>query len=263
MEAIAWAKALARKVVPEDQWRFLSWARARFGTRVALAKYLRTLTAMGVVSVPIDAAGEVFVRTGTADQNVYDEVFVENEYELQLDEPPKFIVDAGAHIGLASVYFARRYPDARILAIEPEPSNFALLALNVAAYPNVKTIQAGLWRSRTRLRVVDNGRGTWSFSVKEDNAGGGVNAIRVQDALDILQAPRIDVLKIDIEGAEVEVLEDSAAWIGRVGTIVIELHDRHRTGCTVALERALAGLDYDRSRSGESVVISHLRPKAA
>ena len=74
---------------------------------------------------------------------------------------------------------------------------------------------------------------------------------------------RIDVLKIDIEGSELEVLKHSKAWIDDVKTIIIELHDRFQPGCTEALAIAIGGHTYRNSTTGESVVISDLSRKAA
>jgi hypothetical protein len=66
------------------------------------------------------------------------------------------------------------------------------------------------------------------------------------------------VLKIDIEGSEIEVLNDSKTWLGSVKTLVIELHDRFRAGCTEALTLALQNFSYDEKRSGENIVITNI-----
>jgi hypothetical protein len=71
----------------------------------------------------------VTLRIGTSEHRVYRDIFQRHEYLLAPTEP-KTIVDAGANIGLTSVYFANRWPKARIIAIEPEPSNYALLLKN-------------------------------------------------------------------------------------------------------------------------------------
>ena len=77
------------------------------------------------------------------------QVFLDNEYDFRAVERPQVIVDAGANIGLASILFANRYPQAKILAIEPEHDNFNLLADNVRSYDNIVPLQAALG-ARTR-----------------------------------------------------------------------------------------------------------------
>ena len=80
----------------------------------------------------------------------------------------------------------------------------------------------------------------------------------VADILSDFKASRIDVLKIEIEGSEFEVLNHSAPWIDSVQTLIIELHDRFRPGCTEALEAAIGGYNFQKSISGESIVITDL-----
>jgi hypothetical protein len=66
------------------------------------------------------------VRLKTSDVKAFEQVIYEKEYEMALSRPPSVILDAGANIGLASIYFANRYPNAKIIAVEPEKSNFEL-----------------------------------------------------------------------------------------------------------------------------------------
>lgn len=80
----------------------------------------------------------------------FGEVITWNMYATRLHQSPRVIVDAGANIGLTAVYFANQFPAARILALEPESSNYALLCKNTAAYP-----QAALWSSTATLDLVD------------------------------------------------------------------------------------------------------------
>ncbi len=80
------------------------------------------------------------LRLGTSDAMTFGEVITRNIYATRLSQPPRVIVDAGANIGLTAVYFANQFPTARILALEPESSNYALLCKNTAAYPQVVPI---------------------------------------------------------------------------------------------------------------------------
>ncbi len=248
-------KSIARALVPEAHWNFLSWHRDRFGVAASLRSYLRYLGGgRGLARVAAGPAGPVYLRPGTSDQSVFDEVFVGNEYAVEAGDP-RYILDAGAHIGLASVYFASRYPKATVVALEPEPSNFALLVQNCGRFPSVRPVQAALWCRPATLRVENPEGATWSFRVTESPDGSGIEAKGIEDLMTAHGFPRIDVLKMDIEGAEREVLRGSDAWLDKVGLLIIELHDRFAPGCSEALDRAIRGRDFERSVSGESVVL--------
>ena len=70
---------------------------------------------------------------------------------------PPVIIDAGANVGLSAVFYANRFPNARIIAIEPEPSNYEMLKRNVVPYSNVTPVQAALWKENGPLRLFDTG----------------------------------------------------------------------------------------------------------
>lgn len=145
-EYICMMKSVIRAALPVSHYSFLSWARGRFGTVWSLSAYLKfLLTGARLVNTgPAAFDAPVYVRPGTADQAVYDEGFVDREYDISCPEP-KFIIDAGAHIGLSIVWFAKKYPHARILAIEPEESNFKLLCRNTRRYPLMTVLRAAVW----------------------------------------------------------------------------------------------------------------------
>lgn len=255
-------KAIAKKAIPKEHWEFLSWYRHRFGFARAIYAYVDLLLKKGVARAPNPlTGGSVFLRPGTTDQDVYDEIFISNEYDIDLGEP-QFIVDAGAHIGLSSVFFASRYPNATVVALEPEPSNFTTLLMNTRSFPNIQPLQAGLWSRKTHLRIEDSTVPTWSFRVLESPSGEGIPAVGIRDVMSTFNAIQIDVLKIDIEGSEFEVLNHSAPWIDDVRAMIIELHDRFRPGCSEALENAVSGHNFRRSVSGESIVLTNLSRNA-
>lgn len=203
------------------------------------------------------------LRILSSDVQVYRQVFVDKEYEFLAPTPPQVIIDAGANIGLASVYFASRYPDARIIAIEPERSNFELLKANTAAYPGVVPVQAALWNKNEELDLIDPGLGKWGFMTdRRDHAEHlpgtarhAVAAMTVDKLMADFGLRKIDILKIDIEGAEREVFSDTSAWIDRVDAIIVELHERMKPGCNRSFYRGSA--DFDREwQQGENIYLS-------
>jgi FkbM family methyltransferase len=193
----------------------------------------------------------VRIRVQTSDVRTVHQVLFDREYEPPVAVLPSVIVDAGANIGAASVFFANRYPMAQIFAIEPEKSNFAMLVKNAAPYKTITPIFGALWGSTTSIAV----RGVrefehWGARVSEESSIDSVPALTVSELMKRFDLDLIDILKLDIEGAEIEVFETSEPWIGRVGMLAVETHDRFRPGCSDALERVAVGFHH-RSRQGE------------
>lgn len=185
----------------------------------------------------------VHLRLRTTDVALCREILVRGQYECDLARPPRTIVDAGANIGLASVFFANKYPQARIIAIEPELSNYTMLVKNTACYPNVTTVQAALWNRNTEIHLADLGSGHTAFQTREDagskpDAISKVRAMTVDRLMDECQIDAIDLLKIDIEGAEKELFDSPELWIRRVGMIAIEIHEHLRPGSSASIQAA-------------------------
>jgi FkbM family methyltransferase len=153
-------------------------------------------------------------------------------------------VDAGAHIGMASILFALKYPHARIIAIEPESSNFAALVRNTAPYKTITPIQAALWQEDGEVTLgPSNAHPKGAFQIVE-NGRQRVRAIKMDTLMRETGIASIDLLKVDIEGAEIEVFQ-SCSWIKSVRVIAIELHDRVRPGCSSVVKNAARGLRFD------------------
>jgi FkbM family methyltransferase len=136
------------------------------------------------------------------------------------------IVDAGAHTGIAARYFATEYPEAAVLAIEPDPANVAAARVNLAGHDNVTVVRAALSSRCGSGTVLDRGRGSWGYQV--EHAGEGdvplvTMTSLIEDARSAGQVPFI--VKIDIEGSESEVFSADTTWIADVPLIIIELHD--------------------------------------
>jgi FkbM family methyltransferase len=217
------------------------------------------------IKIYLSAIGrEITLRGATTDVSCFEKVFIHEEYSSPFDLSPKVIVDAGANVGMATLYFASRYPEARILSIEPESENFKFLKKNCAGLSNVMLMQAALWPVYRRLTISDNGAGQWAYSVTEQNVTDSTNEvspITMEDILERLEVSRIDLLKLDIEGSERELFSiDAEAWLGRVEYIVAELHDRYRPGCAKAFYSALATRNFTQEIRGENIFIRLARP---
>ncbi|MBM3414550.1 MAG: FkbM family methyltransferase [Bacteroidetes bacterium] len=149
------------------------------------------------------------------------EIFVNQIYKQTLP-PNALILDCGANIGLSLIWFKQSYPAARIIAFEPDPANFLLLQKNIDSFAldNITCHPAAVWKEDTIL----------SFSAAKGMAS-TLTTAKSKDSIDVicLQLKKfldqpIDFLKLDIEGAEWEVLIDCAGSLGTVKKIFIEYH---------------------------------------
>jgi FkbM family methyltransferase len=164
------------------------------------------------------------------------------------------ILDLGANVGYTAVDLALRYPSARVVAVEPEPTNAALLRRNVAPLRRIQAIEGAVWPRPARVHAVDVGKGKWGHRIVEDPRG-RVRAYTVAELL--AGAEGADLVKIDIEGSELELFSDNTDWLAATRALMIELHDRFRGGCREALDGAIerSGVRFEESTLGESVVL--------
>lgn len=203
----------------------------------------------------------ITLRLKTSDVATFKDIFVHGQYDFTPLEPPNVIIDAGANIGLTSLVFANRFPYAKIIAIEPELSNYEVLLKNTAPYDNIVAVQAAVWDSNRAVDIVDPGLGKWGFQVgcADDKETGNVMSCRGMTIDKIMSEHGIDfidILKMDIEGGEREVFEDADKWIGKIGILTVELHDRLKEGCSRSLEAATGDFRY-RWKHGENVYFSN------
>jgi len=171
----------------------------------------------------------VWLRPGTCDVILYDDIVVQEQYGSWPLDRVRTIVDAGANIGLASAYLLWRSPQARVVALEPDPVNYDLCVRNLAAFGDRAVIlRAGLWGRSCRIQVQAENLGTWASTTVAAGAD-AADAIEAFDLATLLaryEMETLDLLKMDIEGAEREVFSaDDLGWLDRVGCIQIELED--------------------------------------
>ena len=230
-------------------WQGLKWYLELCGPRgvCAVASYRLCRRPRELPIVPPQSEYPVYLRIDTSDFCAYRDVLIFQTKSYDPEIPgfsPTTIVDAGAHIGMASISFALKYPSARIIAIEPDPSNFAALIRNTSPYRNITAIQAALWREDGQVTLGPSKahpKGTFQI---DKNGQQSVRAITMDTVMRETGTVSIDLLKVDIEGAEIEVFE-CCPWIRNVRVIAIELHDRVRPGCSSAVKNAARDLRCD------------------
>lgn len=187
----------------------------------------------------------ILLRRKSSDFYVFEEIFIEERYHISPNCEVKYIVDVGANIGLAALYFTKLFPNSKIICIEPESSNFELLVRNTANYPNIIRYKAGLWNKKCFLKIINVEDANWAFIVEETPAKeGNLFAIAMEDILLENPTESIDLIKVDIEGSEKEVFEKNIEWLKKTKNLIIELHEDIRNGATQSVMSALKDFDH-------------------
>lgn len=201
---------------------------------------------------------DISFRPASYDVEILRQIFVSQEYALPADIEPgrKFIIDAGAHCGFATIFFAHKYPDAHIISIEPNPDNFKLLEKNTYNLSNVKIMNSALLGESKSISANSSHNSFASFYVKEES-GSGIESVTVFDLLNESQFDQIDILKVDIEGAEKEVFEKSENWIDDVTIIFVEPHDEYTSGCTSAILNVAEKRNISINEKGENIILNN------
>ena len=218
-----------------------------------------------VVSVTVPGfAFPIWLRAGGSDYFTFHQVFTDRHYQHGLSIAPNFIIDAGANVGFSSIYFAREYPKAKILAIEPDEGNFDLLIKNTEHYPNIQCFKGALWPTEAAIAIENPDAANPAAYAVRPIASSAPHALRAFTPLGLLHAARrerIDLFKIDIEGAELELFShDSEQWINKTGVIMVELHDAVRPGCGEAFFKSICRQRFNYFQRSETSIVQFNLP---
>ena len=154
---------------------------------------------------------------------MYNDLFERQLYRFETASVHPLIIDGGANIGLSSIYFKRLYPKSKLIAFEPDPVIFEVLRRNCSAFglTEVELVAKALWSSETVLSFEPEGSCAGRiYQGRQVDAGRAVKTCRLRD---YLQRP-VALLKLDIEGAETEVLRDCADLLINAEHIFVEHH---------------------------------------
>lgn len=180
----------------------------------AVPRYQQTTT--NIFGTPFELADSAsFIST-------FRQIFEDQIYRFNANTERPYILDCGANIGLSVIYFKRLYPQSVIVAFEPDKAIFDVLSRNVKnfGHSDVELINRAVWNSDTELDFTSDGADGGRVSVASDKSNNVVKTVRLKDYLD----RRIHFLKIDIEGAETEVLSDCADQLANVDALFVEYH---------------------------------------
>ncbi|WP_026607216.1 FkbM family methyltransferase [Methylocapsa acidiphila] len=206
-----------------------------------LIKYKSGLCA-AAVSTLTPNKHRVWLRPRSTDLATYREVFINREYDIRklkifdaiirrynslltLGRVP-LIVDAGANIGLTSIFLSPLFPKADFLLIEASSHNLPILERNVGNNPRMRVLHHALWHEKSKLSLVDES-GFSMIRVQQEADGQPGDSVDTITMAEVLGARNDDlfILKIDIEGAENVVLSKNNHWLSSRPIILIEPHD--------------------------------------
>ena len=205
----------------------------------------------------------VELRSFAADVQTVVDVFLDREHlPPPLSRAPRIILDLGANIGLTIAHFATLYPDATILGAELDPANAKLAEVNIRPWADrCDVVAAAVWTEDGTVPYLhQHGREVSHAIAPIAEANATANAISLASLVDraIGGTGEVDYVKMDIEGAEVDVLRDGWEWAKRVRAIKVEVHPPYTVA---ACEAELAHLGFaTRQEFGRCSYVSGYRP---
>ncbi len=162
----------------------------------------------------VDAASFLFM---------YGEIFKQEIYKFKAKHEQPKIIDCGANIGLSIIYFKQLYPNSQIIGFEPDVKVFKLLQKNIQTWglSQVEIVKKAVWNSETTLEFMSEGAdGGRINQLETDKETYQVQTVRLRDYLN----EKVDFLKLDIEGAETEVIKDCQDLLKNVQNLFVEYH---------------------------------------
>jgi FkbM family methyltransferase len=152
-------------------------------------------------------------------------IFVRKLYQFSARRPDPLIIDCGANVGLSVLYFKKSYPDARVIAYEADPNIFAVLEKNVSAQGlrDVVLVNAAIGASDGVVLFAPDGTDSGRVATNAD-CGRPLLQVPASRLRQLLEREHVDMLKLDIEGAEADALEDCVGKLGGVDCLFAEYH---------------------------------------
>lgn len=214
---------------------------------------------------------KVAIRNGTSDIYVYRQIFLDNEYgPLTGIENVDWVIDCGANVGFSAFYFLNKFPNSRVVCIEPDVENYKILCENMKSFSSRVIIEhAAVWPVDERVYFTPepyrDGR-EWArqvCSVNEKVSGPYVEGLSIPSLLKKHGINKVSLMKIDIEGAEIPLFsKGDLIWLDSVMNFAIELHDDSFFGnATEVFFSALKNQPFKFEKSGELIIGKRLDQK--
>ena len=193
------------------------------------------------------------VRGRTSDVECFYRIFCLDEYPSDLNGFD-LIIDGGANVGFASRFLRHINGAAKIVAVEPDAENFEILRLNLEHSSNIETINGALWNRDVTMQVKDPNALAWGRTFVEasnpDECENPVEAVSMERLVADNPTNGRVLVKLDVEGAEKELLEDPA-WLSAVDVLVVEIHSHWRTVLQGVMKR-----DFEAKIWGENMIFT-------
>jgi FkbM family methyltransferase len=247
--------------------------------RINLAFPLRHVAALRArpFRVRVPGAGAFELRPRSSDASTVRQVFRQREYDisrypqwpgvqrhyralLAAGKVP-LIVDAGANIGAASIWFAGVFPEAAVVAVEPDAGNAAACRVNIAGHPTIRLVEAAIGASPGHVTLSNPAHEAWAVQTsRTGESGAGVPICTIPELVAGVPGAELFIAKIDIEGFESDLFSGGTEWIGQAKVIYIEPHDWLETtrGSSHSFQRTMGTAGFDLLISGEN--LAYVRP---
>jgi FkbM family methyltransferase len=204
-------------------------------------------------------ANRIYLRKDQSDPFIFEQIFCEQQYNFGHPAPEgvKWIIDAGANIGLAAIYFSQKFPNAQIISIEPNKENFDLLQKNTVNYKNVVCLNAALWYQKENLHISNKEEKSAGYMIQSnrDTPGEIIQSITMDQLIESYRMNEVSLVKIDIEGSEKELFQyGSSSWLLKCKCIITELHDWLKPGTSQVFFREMAHYDWITYVKGENII---------
>jgi FkbM family methyltransferase len=226
-----------------------------------------------LASIPLRGIGSVWVRPMNSDVDTIRQVFGGRDYaldspaavgervrrryeEILADDRRPIIVDAGANIGAASLWFKHEFPESAIVAVEPDPSNAAILRRNFGNDPHGKVLEAAIGDELGFVTLAAGNPEGEGWAMQTERADDGVPVVTIHDAFAAAGDGVPFIVKIDIEGFERDLFRSNTTWLADTYVVFIEPHDWMMPGQHTSqnFQKAMAEHPFELFLKGENLV---------
>ena len=211
--------------------------------------------------IKLQLNNELYLRSNQSDIPIFKQVFLDQQYHTSFIKIPKVdrILDIGANIGMASLFFNDAYKNAQIIAIEPEKNNFKQLLKNTERENKIECLNLAIWGENEKLNITNSDAKSDGFILTNSSLSSNdeIEGITITQLLNNKNWDYVDIVKIDIEGAEKSVFapDSDLSWLNSTKVLIIELHDNFIPECTKTFFSAIEKLNYSAAFNHENIFI--------
>ncbi len=224
------------------------------------------------VTAKLRDIGVISLRPLDSDLDTFRQVYQQRQYKVAMPDQRErlhryyeqllelgvvpVIIDAGANVGAAALWFSTTYPRARIVAIEPDAASAAHCRFNTVSRSNVTVVEGAIGGTPGRVAVVKSEK-SWAIITERTDARAGLKVVTVRELADQAGKPSaLFIVKVDIEGFEADLFETGTEWISETAAVYIEVHDwlfpNKRT--SQSMQKAMWGQGFEILLQGENMM---------